>query len=599
MLSELFRRTDDSERVGGGWSRRSRGGRRRLLRVLVIVAIAGVVCLIAARPTRNLIRTWQAHRHVDKAFAYIEGQRWKEARQETTAAYQLKPGDPAVIRAIARFLSRAGDIGALKFWKMLAEKSPLTRTDLRDKAAIAFKARELDQARDAVNQLLGGNPGETKPADWLLAAQLDIQEKDFDRGYNELNKVFASNEASNQEQLQAVSLLQAISHFRNGNLDPVILRRLTGLAQGKDEAGLEALTTLALRHVALKQPEAAAPANDLSDDELVRLLQSHPLAKPIHLMTAASVRIHAHPSERAAVLKEVIERWKGGDNPTLAALAGWLNGQGEYQRELEIIPENRAMQTRELFALYIDALGKLGRWTDIRRLIESERFPLDPVIEHMYLAQCLAEQGETNASKNNWSRALEEAAGDVNKLMALGDYAEKHSANETAMSAYEAALSISPRLRSAQQGRLRVASNAHDTVKLHQVLKEILRAWPNDTSTQSDEALTRLLLLPPSGADPAELDNIKTIARALIRKEPESLRPRTVLALACLREGRPAEAMNAYSGYRGSDFSATPAALAVHAAVLAANNRLTEAKNEAAKIADKDLLPEERNLTKF
>ena len=58
----------------------------------------------------------------------------------------------------------------------------------------------------------------------------------------------------------------------------------------------------------------------------------------------------------------------------------------------------------------------------------------------MYLAECLSQQGETNAANNNWNRALQEAAGDVNKLMTLGDYAEKHSANETAMLAYEAAL---------------------------------------------------------------------------------------------------------------------------------------------------------------
>jgi hypothetical protein len=597
MLSELFRQSNDPDRVGGGWSRRSRKRSRRLLRIIGIVAAVAILGLIIVRPARNMIHGWQSRRHAHQAFAFIEAQKWKEARAEATAAYQLSPNEPDAIRAIARLLSRAGDITGLNFWRILAEKAPLTRTDLREKAAIALKARELDQARDAVSHLLGESAGEAQPGDWLLAAQLAIQEKEFDRGYNELNKVFASNSASNQEQLQAVSLLQAISRYRNGSLDPVVLRRLTELATGKDNAALDALTTLAFRHLEAKG-SAAATSGDLSDDDIIHLLESHPLAKPFNHLTAASLRIHTHPSERATILQETTDRWKSDDN-NLTALAGWLNSQGEYQRELDLISENRAMQTRELFAQYVDALGKLGRWSDIRRLIENEQFPLDPVIEHMYLAQCLTQEGQTSAAKNSWSSALQEAAGDVNKLMALADYAEKHSANDTAMLAYEAALTISPRLRSAQQGRLRVASNEQDTIKVHVILNEMLRIWPNDPGTQSDEALLRLLQLPPSGADPFELEKIKNTARALIRREPESLSPRTVLALAYLREGHPADAMSVYSDYRGADFGVTPAAMAVHAAVLAANNRVAEAQKEAAKIPEKDLLPEERALTKF
>ena len=90
------------------------------------------------------------------------------------------------------------------------------------------------------------------------------------------------------------------------------------------------------------------------------------------------MEIHARPAEREAILKQTIARWKGDDNATMATLAGWLNQQGEYQQELDLVPETRAMQTRELFSLHVEALEKLGRWDDIRRLIESEQFPLDP-----------------------------------------------------------------------------------------------------------------------------------------------------------------------------------------------------------------------------
>ena len=43
----------------------------------------------------------------------------------------------------------------------------------------------------------------------------------------------------------------------------------------------------------------------------------------------------------------------------------------------------------------------------------------------------------------------------------------------------------------------------------------------------------------------------------------------------------------------------SPATLVVHAAVLAANNHLPEARQEAARIDPADLLPEEKALVKF
>ena len=39
------------------------------------------------------------------------------------------------------------------------------------------------------------------------------------------------------------------------------------------------------------------------------------------------------------------------------------------------------------------ALGPLGRWDEIKHLLEAERFPLDVVIQQMYLARCAAKLG--------------------------------------------------------------------------------------------------------------------------------------------------------------------------------------------------------------
>ena len=83
----------------------------------------------------------------------------------------------------------------------------------------------------------------------------------------------------------------------------------------------------------------------------------------------------------------------------------------------------------------------------------------------------------------------------MQKLLTLADYAEKNGALDIAETAYSAATNEMPKLRAAQQGRLRVAQAQRDTKKIHAVLADMLKIWPNDTAIQNDEAYTRLLLI--------------------------------------------------------------------------------------------------------
>ena len=85
----------------------------------------------------------------------------------------------------------------------------------------------------------------------------------------------------------------------------------------------------------------------------------------------------------------------------------------------------------------------------------------------MYLARCNSQLGEQTASANNWQRALEAAAGDARKLITLAQYAEQNKETEIAEVAYNNAAAITPRLRLAWDGRLRLAQASRDTRKIH------------------------------------------------------------------------------------------------------------------------------------
>ena len=86
------------------------------------------------------------------------------------------------------------------------------------------------------------------------------------------------------------------------------------------------------------------------------------------------------------------------------------------------------------------------------------------------------------------------------------------------------------------------------------------------------------------------------MAEKLVEKNPRSLPHRTFLALARLKQNRAAEALAVYDNVTIAANALTPSALAVHAAVLAANGRAQEAQTEARQVKLDQLLPEEKQL---
>ncbi len=569
---------------------------KRIIYAVAALAVLMVLALLAARPIHGAIRGWQARRHAAKALEAIDKEDWAKARDEAVAAYQLRPTEPKAIRSIALLFSRAGQPDGLKFWKELEERSTLTRPDLRDEANLAIRARETAMAEEAVGKLLSKEKGDPSAGDWLLAEELALQAQDPDRAIMYARQVFGAAAASDRERLQAILTFDAALRAKAATDFSEIASRLTALMRGHSMVALDAAVALAQRVMngTIKLPSP----NAVDADELVRFLETDSAAKPAHKLLALDLKIYEHPENRNALITEAVEQYKNTDQASLIALAAWLNSHGEHERELEAIPRQRAMQTRELFFQHVDALGALGRWDEIRRLIESEQFSLDPVVEYMYLARCFAQQNQAAGAENNWKRALAAAAGDLSKLLQLAEYAEKNGALDVASAAYDAAVAVSAKSRAAQQGRLRVAYAQRDTRKIHAVLSDLLKLWPNDSAVQNDEAYARLLLLPREKSEQVEgeLEAIEKLGSKLVEKEPASLPHRTLLALARLRLNRPQDALAVYQNINVPKSSLTTSSIVVHAAVLAANGMSDQAKEEFAQLTPERLLPEEREL---
>ena len=593
-------------------------------RRLIVAAIAVVVILVAgifgARPALNAVKAWQARRHAANAFAYINKQNWTDARKEATAAYQLRPTEPQSLRAVARFLSRTRQPDALEFWRQLEKIAPLTREDRQDEAAVAIMAGETTRAETAVHALLESK--DVDPGSWLLAAQLSIQQGMADDAMSALRKIVTHPRATEQQQLQAALLELSLGSGTAGPDERATdaWSRIENISKGKSATALDALVLLAHRELSRPGGTGSVPSTSKKDNTevvppagLSHALASHPLARAPQKLLSLDLVEHASPSRHDELIAEGIAQWKDGDSDDLLALATWLSGKTEFQKTLETIPLEKALLSRELFLQYVDALGGLGRWSEIKQLLESERYPLDPVVQLMYLARCNAQLGEKTAAENNWQRALESAGGDVGKLISLGEYAEKNGIVDVAQSAFSAAATEAPKLRAAQQGRLRIAQRSGDTKKIHAILADMLKIWPNDAAVQNDEGYTRLLLMSEQQAkveskkekvenagepitNNEELITISALAEKLVAKNPRSMPHRTLLALVHLKRNRPRDALAVYDNINLTRGALTPSALAVHAAVLAANGKDDDAKSEAKQIKPEQLLPEEREL---
>jgi hypothetical protein len=337
--------------------------------------------------------------------------------------------------------------------------------------------------------------------------------------------------------------------------------------------------------------------------EVADALENHPDARADHKLLALQVRARQNPALAEQYIADAVERFGSSTglaqayqadpdlaDETIRALADWLNKIGRPAKTLEVLPEARAMERHDLFFLYLHALAALQRWKEIKDLLMSERAPIDPMFQHAYLAIAQAHLGSATAATNEWQRALQVAI-TADKLLSLAKFAEQNSANDIADAGYAAAIKIEPTNRVGYAGRLRIALRAGHTAQAQTIAAEIAQMWPDDTGARNQNAYLRLLL----GASGDAAEAAEREAEVLVKKEPQNWEARATLGLACLRLGKKQDALAAIREPRVT--GGEPAgALAVRAAILAANGIEGGARNDALLVSANPLLPEERAL---
>jgi hypothetical protein len=608
----------------------ARRRRRLLLLALAVVAALAVVIYFVASPIGEAIKGWQSRRLAHQAFDMIERKQWPEASAKARDAYLLRPSEPEASRAAARVLSRTGQsTTALEWWKTVDAGHHLTIEDRRDFAGAALAAGELAIAAGQIDQLLAQKGGPV-PLDILLAGQLAVRRKDPVLTVDYAQRVMADKRANPYDILSATTLILSVTTPESpphisawkriedvardpGN--PASLDALVFLAQQQPLAparstGNESSTSFELGAPAPQQQLAPSslvgdtslslgPGNAVAKEpaatmgllEIADALDKHPNARPSHQLLAFQLRVRHDPALTDEYVAQAVERFGKGDDETLAALTAWLNGVGRAQKTLELLPLDHAVQRQDLYSQRINALAALGRWDEVKDVLTSERFPLEPVAEHMYLATARTRLGEAVSATNEWQRALEAAANNSDKLLALATYAEQNHANDIADAAYAQAISPAPKNRAAYAGRLRVAEASRRTADAGALAAEIVKLWPDDAAARNEDAYLQLLL----GASDGAAEAAERQAQVLLSQEPWNWAARATLGLARLRLGKKEDALAVFRNVQATG-SEPPGALAVRAAILAVTGYEEGARGDARLLGQEHLLPEERAL---
>ena len=598
--------------------RQARRRRRLFLLGLLLLAALAATVYFAAAPVGGAIKNWQSRRLARQALAMIERKQWNEAGAKARDALLLRPMEPESWRAIARLLSRTGQsTAALEWWRKLDQEHRLSVEDRHDFAAAALVVGELATAATQIDWLLAQKGGPA-PFDILLAGQLAVLRKDPVLAVDYAERVMADKRAKPYEILSATTLILSVTTPES---PPNISawKRIEDVARDPgNPVSLDALVLLALQQLraspalgvtVTQRPmapsslsgdislslspggaSAAQSAATMGLLEIADALEKNPDARPYHHLLALQLRVRREPWLANQYVADAVERYGKGDDETLGALAAWLNSVGRADKTLQVLPLDRAVRNQALYLQHIDALAALERWDEVKEVLNSERFPLEPVLQHMYLASARTRLGEATAAKNEWQRALE-AANNPEKLLALAGYAEQNHANDIADAAYGEAIKLMPKNRVAYNGRLRMAKATGRTADAQTLAAEIVQIWPDDAAARNEDAYLRLLL----GASDGAAEAAEREAQVLVAQEPWNWAARATLGLAQLRLGKKEEAATVFRNVRVTG-SEPPGALAVRAAILAVTGYEEGARGDAQKLGAEHLLPEERAL---
>jgi len=548
--------------------------RRKTIIIWSSVLVLLLALLLGVKPVYRGLKARRANQLAAEAEGMVRDGKFTEAASRYRAALQLDPLGYRPLAGAARLATRGGRPEARDIWLQVMGLPEVTAADRQDYASLLLQRGATGPAEKIIENLLKTAPDAKTMG---LAAQYSDK-----TGHEEKAIQFARIRIERAPEdaaprFQLAELLAKSSDAAKREEARQILWVVAGKEGPSRKASIEAL----------------ARAPELSTREQQRVLvalEGFPDRSIIQDLLAAEIRLKIQPEAPEQIYGEAIRRWGGGETGEVAELAHWLNGHGQSERVLTLLPTERAVGSEALLLSRLDALAKLERWKEIDSLLERPDLTLDPAVAESFRARAAMSQNASMDAELRWERALALASGDPPKLRFLAKFAEQCQANAVALKAFNQLARLPEHAAFAQRGRQRLIERTGDATAARVVAERLTAVAPDDVNARAQLTHLNLLLGVEVGA------NLEK-AKALVEKYPTRLSFRVSAALGYLRQRDPALALAQFQGPAPIEWPRTPPKWrAVYVAALAANNRGDEARQLLATIPLERLNKEEREL---
>lgn len=549
---------------------------RTVLALALITAI--VAASLALRPAYRWFKGRRAVNLASQVDALVKAGRLEAAARPLQMALHLGPKELPVLRAAARYCSRARQPEGLRYWELVLAHRDAAREDRIACVDLALQLRRTDLAGRELEKLLRDTPSD------LAVQRMVIQLRGMtgDRAAYLSAAQAALRDHPEDELCQYVVGVALYGDRRAPTEARESARRLLwGLAVGEGPHREEAVDAL-IRGGILNPGQKVL---------LLKALDSRANPRVADCFRAVELRFQLQGEDRvrfgAAVVSGI-----GPDAPPVrrAGASSWMGRSGQWPGALALLPLELCRTNRLLAGARLDALFETQDWDSIKETLAAVERVIEPALLESVRGAVAARQPQRQqAPEGHFRKAIQLAAGQPSLLPSIARHAELSGLPFIAVDAYRILRSFPGAAVDASREILRILEPLDDLDATHETLRELKAMLPGDEAVARSCAWIELLLN-------IRLDEARACFQQATERNPDDLSGRFGLAFARLRGHDDAGALELLEGKIAGFGELQPQHQAVYVAILGANQHRDAARRYARQIDPKRLRSREREL---
>ena len=524
------------------------------------------------------LRRHRAQREAASVMKLVEAQKYAEAQRAVRTAILMDPDDPQVLRTTAQWCTLTSRAEGFNYWERLFARTPPTRQDRLDQLDLALTLRRLDLSKTLLKDLVL-----TYPKDREVTLRV-LRHHQLMR--NNANALAAARIAvvsfPNDEQIQLI--LGGLLLSQSNRADWADGRRLLwNVALGSSAWHDEAVDRLVL-----------SDSLDRNDRELlVHTLEKREPRELNDQLKALKLRFDLSQTRQQREdlwprSAELARQFPGVTNQL--AMAWWYCGQGETNRALSVLPRE-AIGTNKFAAFgTVEVLLRCHAWDEVRQVLDQEPLALHPAQKESALGALAGGTEKAAAAAAHFAKAQAHASSAPGLLLQIAAQAERAGQPRAAVEALTRVAELNQTLTlQCSQRALELVLPLDDLKYSQRVVRRLTEFLPEDVSLALESAWLDLLCS-------VRIQPATEVLLGLQSQTQLGEQVRFALALAELRQGKAAAALNRLESDSFDPEKLSSRLQAVYVAVLFANDQREVAMRWVAKIPAGSLRIQEREL---